>query len=165
MFLMLTLTVVISLFSVSINHPLVLGLTLILQTILIALICGNMASSLWFSYILFLVMVGGMLVVFMYMTSIASNEKFKFSTPLTILTLTMLFLLLICLNNLPYTQELVSMMKCSYNNNTTLNMILLKYTSPPLNLLLIFLMMYLFIAMIAIVKITEFKQGPLRQNN
>lgn len=61
---------------VNLRHPVGLGLTLILHTLLISCVTGLVGGTFWFSYILFLVFLGGVLVLFIYMTSLASNEKF-----------------------------------------------------------------------------------------
>lgn len=60
----------------SANHPVSLGLILILHTLLIRIVTGLTGGRFWFSYILFLVFLGGVLVLFIYITSLASNEKF-----------------------------------------------------------------------------------------
>jgi NADH-ubiquinone oxidoreductase chain 6 len=56
-----------------------MGLVLIVHTIRIGVVTGIMARNFWFSYILFLVFLGGVLVLFIYITRLASNEKFIFS--------------------------------------------------------------------------------------
>ena len=50
-----------------------MGLTLLIQTILVSIISGLITKTFWFSYILFLVFLGGILVLFIYVTSLASN--------------------------------------------------------------------------------------------
>jgi len=67
-----------SIFS-TIKHPLAMGLILLIQTIFICLLRGLLIKSFWFSYILFLIFIGGILVLFIYVTSLASNEIFSFS--------------------------------------------------------------------------------------
>nr|QNG56181.1 NADH dehydrogenase subunit 6 [Cucujus sp. MJ-2020] len=144
------------------NHPLSFGLILLSQTILISLISGMISSNFWYSYILFLIMVGGMLVLFIYMTSIASNEKFKFSSKLFILTsMTPLtyFLLLtdtFMINSVNYNEPSnSSLLNFSFSMN--------KYMNWPMNMLYSMIIIYLFITLIAVVKITNINYGPLRQ--
>nr|AXS66188.1 NADH dehydrogenase subunit 6 [Tenebrionoidea sp. 1 KM-2017] len=162
--MILMLNISLSFMLVFMNHPLIVGLILISQTLLISLICGNMTFTFWFSYILFLVMVGGMLIIFMYMTSIASNEKFKFKLTQTIPIMVVILVSLATFNNINYL--MINITKTSMNNQIIdLSTMLNKYSAIPLNIIMIFLMAYLFIVMIAIVKITDFKQGPLRQLN
>nr|AGO50137.1 NADH dehydrogenase subunit 6 [Kamimuria wangi] len=78
------------------NHPLAMGLMLLLQLFLVTLITGFMTQSFWFSYILFLVFLGGLLVLFIYVTSLASNEMFTLSTS-TLMSVVMLTFFIICL--------------------------------------------------------------------
>nr|ADD62154.1 NADH dehydrogenase subunit 6 [Takobia yixiani] len=74
---MLVLLVCVSLFFMFLSHPVSMGLTLIMHALLVGVTAGLLSGSLWFSYILFLVFLGGVLVLYIYMTSLASNEKFS----------------------------------------------------------------------------------------
>nr|UPX88652.1 NADH dehydrogenase subunit 6 [Hydraena nigrita] len=139
-------------------HPLSMGMILLIQTILISLITGYFFMNFWYSYILFIIMIGGMLVLFIYMTSVASNEKFKFSNKLLILTLVMMIImnLFMMMDNM-----YINMMNNNYN--MTLITSLIKFYNLPLMYTMLLMIIYLFITLIAVVKITEFKLGPLRQ--
>nr|YP_009937356.1 NADH dehydrogenase subunit 6 [Trigonopterus selaruensis]QNT26827.1 NADH dehydrogenase subunit 6 [Trigonopterus selaruensis] len=147
------------------NHPLSLGSVLLLQTIMIALLSGYLYMNFWFGYILFLVMVGGMLVMFIYMTSIASNEKFKLPKKLIPIMVIPLMVIL-PLINLFHDKFLIMQLNFSVNfmfqhKNNILN--LSQYFNYPSTFLLISLMIYLFLTLIAIVKITNKNSGTLRQ--
>lgn len=61
---------------INLNHPIRLGLVLIFHTLLIRAITGLAGGNFWFSYVLFLVFLGGVLVLFIYITRLASNEQF-----------------------------------------------------------------------------------------
>nr|AZF99007.1 NADH dehydrogenase subunit 6 [Megalodontes cephalotes] len=58
-------------------HPLFMVMMLIIYTMNICLISSNIFISSWYAYILFLVMMGGLLMSFTYMTSIIPNEILK----------------------------------------------------------------------------------------
>nr|YP_009185980.1 NADH dehydrogenase subunit 6 [Sepedophilus bipunctatus]ALO70928.1 NADH deshydrogenase subunit 6 [Sepedophilus bipunctatus] len=159
---MLTLNLCLSLLFYFLKHPLTMGLTLIIQTLIISMITGMYSLNYWFSYILFLIMVGGMLVLFIYMTSIASNEKFSFSLYLTTFTM---IILMITMTYLSLTKSfnwklglLNSMITYKFE------MLLIKFLEIPLLLIFILMIIYLLMTLIAIVKITNFKNGPIRQN-
>nr|YP_010254860.1 NADH dehydrogenase subunit 6 [Lissorhoptrus oryzophilus]QUA05799.1 NADH dehydrogenase subunit 6 [Lissorhoptrus oryzophilus] len=146
------------------NHPLSLGSILLLQTIISSLITGKFYYNYWFSYILFLIMIGGMLILFMYMTSVASNEKFKYSNFLMFLSLILIFMtfFILLLDNFPFLENKLNfnmMNKIFKNPNLSMN----KLLNFPNNLIFILLMIYLLITMIAVVKITKKNFGPLRQ--
>nr|QNJ33247.1 NADH dehydrogenase subunit 6 [Cnemoplites edulis] len=147
------------------NHPLSFGLILLLQTLSITLITGMMNYTFWFSYILFLIMVGGMLILFIYMTSVASNEKFKFSPKIFLLTLTMMIMstpLLISdktLTNMSNFCYELSKQSTTYENNLSLS----KFMNMPMNSNLMLIIVYLLITLIVVVKLTNVQHGPLRQ--
>nr|ALF04098.1 NADH dehydrogenase subunit 6 [Eucryptorrhynchus brandti] len=163
---MLLLSWMFSILFMFMNHPLSLGCILLIQTILISLASGFFYLNFWFSYILFLIMIGGMLVMFIYMTSIASNEKFNMPKK-TLLFCSIYFLLLVfilfTMDN--YFSNFLNLSMDSFqffyllNNNFSLS----KFFNYPGMFIMIFLMIYLLITLIAIVKIVGKYTGTLRQ--
>nr|YP_010728538.1 NADH dehydrogenase subunit 6 [Endochironomus tendens]WEF49779.1 NADH dehydrogenase subunit 6 [Endochironomus tendens] len=154
------------------NHPLSIGLMLMIQTMLIVMFSGMMTKSFWFSYSLFLIFLGGMLILFMYMTSIASNEEFKFKINFKNMILMMIYTMMIMLffiflnqnflffNNINNIEVLnLETMKMFFLEN---NFMLNKMYNFPMNLITIMLINYLFLTLIAVVKITNIFEGPLR---
>uniref|UniRef100_A0AAU8L4M2 NADH-ubiquinone oxidoreductase chain 6 n=1 Tax=Cyphochilus crataceus TaxID=1453293 RepID=A0AAU8L4M2_9SCAR len=167
---MLTMLMILSMIStitfIFLKHPMSMGFTLLIQTMTIALTMGFFNLNFWYSYILFLVMVGGMLVLFIYMTSVASNEKFTFSIKITLLIVFLIFISLFTLIMLdPYFSNINNLNSESLMNNSNFNLSLNKYLNPPMNMMLFTLIMYLLITLIAVVKITNIKSGALRQSN
>nr|UFZ13343.1 NADH dehydrogenase subunit 6 [Protohermes subnubilus] len=152
-----------------VNHPLAMGLILLLQTVMICLTSGLMVQTFWFSYILFLIMLGGMLILFIYMTSLASNELFSISMKTLMINL-MLFMILSIIfltdsfswiiNSMNFD---MSLFKTMINTENSAELIKL-YNFPTMNLTLL-LINYLFLTLIIIVKITNIFFGPLRQFN
>jgi hypothetical protein len=59
------------------SHPLAIGLNLLVSTFLIAFIIGAGGLRFWISYTLILILSGGLLVLFVYVSLLASNERFK----------------------------------------------------------------------------------------
>nr|YP_010022560.1 NADH dehydrogenase subunit 6 [Sarcophaga hervebazini]QOP39408.1 NADH dehydrogenase subunit 6 [Sarcophaga hervebazini] len=166
--ILMTLLLIFNFIFFNMKHPLAMGLTLLIQTTLICLTSGLMTKTFWFSYILFLVFLGGMLVLFIYVTSLASNEMFTFSIKLMMTTIIMFLLsiyILIFMDKnilMQYTNmEIKSMFNMdSYIMENSLS--LMKLYNYPTNLLTIMLMNYLLITLIAVVKITKMFKGPLR---
>nr|YP_009992955.1 NADH dehydrogenase subunit 6 [Zeugodacus cilifer]QNO34165.1 NADH dehydrogenase subunit 6 [Zeugodacus cilifer]WCB98356.1 NADH dehydrogenase subunit 6 [Zeugodacus cilifer] len=170
--LLYTSTLISSFIFIQMNHPLAMGLMLLIQTLQICLLTGLTAKSFWFSYILFLIFLGGMLVLFIYVTSLASNEMFSLSMKLTticLLTMTMLIFISLILDKMTTTTFLQNLeMTSLYNINmfTQENaMNLQKLYNFPTNIITILLMNYLLVTLIAVVKITKLFYGPLRQMN
>nr|YP_009709563.1 NADH dehydrogenase subunit 6 [Sinna extrema]QEX51411.1 NADH dehydrogenase subunit 6 [Sinna extrema] len=172
MFLMYLLisTSIIMLF---LNNPLSMGLMILMQTLMICLLSGMLIKTYWFSYILFLTFLGGLLVLFIYVSSIASNELFKLSFKMMIFMITSFFF--ICILKIIFFNNLSWMNLYSFNfdmekfnsfmlfNNNKIN--LNKIYNNQIYLLTIMMVIYLFITLLAIVKITNLFYGPLRANN
>nr|QEJ81409.1 NADH dehydrogenase subunit 6 [Lucidina sp. FM13] len=164
--ILLWLIMISSTMFIFMNHPMSMGLILLIQTSLMSLISSSMNQNSWFSYILFLMMVGGMLILFTYMNSIASNKMFKFNNNILIMfllmisvsllfTLTSSFDLLINFMN----SEMILM-----NNKNSFLLIMSKYINKPSLFVWITMIIYLLITLIATVKITMMKHGPLQKN-
>uniref|UniRef100_UPI0030010C84 NADH dehydrogenase subunit 6 n=1 Tax=Filchneria zhouchangfai TaxID=3111800 RepID=UPI0030010C84 len=172
MFYLITLTssLLLSLIFTQMKHPLAMGLMLLLQTICICLMTGFTTQSFWFSYILFLVFLGGLLVLFIYVTSLASNEMFTLSMHTTILTmimLTMSLMIITITDPLPLLTPHVNMEMSDiiqmnlYQEEASMS--LMKLFNQPTGFITLMLALYLFLTLIAVVKITMIFFGPLRQ--
>lgn len=115
---------------------------------------------------------GGILILFIYITSIASNEIFKFSINFKILFITFIFFTFILLFLIAFDFKilffnkilnidninLINIKNLFIENNLTLN----KLYNFPINIITILLINYLFLTLIATVKITNIFEGPLR---
>nr|YP_003848718.1 NADH dehydrogenase subunit 6 [Teinopalpus aureus]ADK66461.1 NADH dehydrogenase subunit 6 [Teinopalpus aureus]WKW76339.1 NADH dehydrogenase subunit 6 [Teinopalpus aureus]WLF86376.1 NADH dehydrogenase subunit 6 [Teinopalpus aureus]WLN31367.1 NADH dehydrogenase subunit 6 [Teinopalpus aureus] len=163
-----------SIFMFFLNHPLSMGLMIFLQTMLTCLLSGMLIHSYWFSYILFLVFLGGLLVLFIYVSSIASNELFSMNSfLLTTMIITFTFFLLLSIMfmynlywlNFYYNKEMNSMINSFifFNNENKIN--LSKLYNNQTYLLMMMLIIYLFITLVTVVKITNIFFGPLRSIN
>nr|YP_010303537.1 NADH dehydrogenase subunit 6 [Phyllonorycter ringoniella]ULF47727.1 NADH dehydrogenase subunit 6 [Phyllonorycter ringoniella] len=165
----------ISLIMIFINHPLFMGLLILTQTLLICLISGMMINSYWFSYILFLTFLGGLLVLFIYVSSMASNEMFSkifnmtFFILLTFMISCMLMMMIFKLNqmnwlNFNFNYEMNNMFYnfIHFNNENKINLTEL-YNSYSY-LMMLMMINYLFFTLIVVVKITNIFYGPIRSN-
>lgn len=128
-----------------------MGSILLINTIIIALITGSIILNFWYSYILFLVIIGGILILFLYITNVASNEKFKFSKKIIILIIPIIIFF--------FNFNIFFKKNLNFNIKSSL----MQYFSYPNNLLLVIIIIYLLITLIAVVKIINIKRGPLRQ--
>nr|YP_010688273.1 NADH dehydrogenase subunit 6 [Layahima elegans]WBR65480.1 NADH dehydrogenase subunit 6 [Layahima elegans] len=168
-FMLTSMNMIMSLNFIQIKHPLAMGLMLLIQTIIISLTCGLFTYSYWFAYILFLIMLGGMLVLFIYVTSLASNELFSFSmksliisiSVFSLMTITLLFLdnMMLLTSNL----EMIKMYpESNLSSENEISLIKL-YNNPTMNIT-IMMINYLLLTLIVVVKITNINYGPLRQS-
>nr|YP_010988775.1 NADH dehydrogenase subunit 6 [Paranaspides williamsi]WOR81145.1 NADH dehydrogenase subunit 6 [Paranaspides williamsi] len=149
------------------NHPLSMGLALLFQTCFICMTSGAMNLTFWFSYILFLIFLGGMLVLFIYVASLASNEMFKMSFSLFSFILLFSISLLLVFWFLDFLLFHINMLNPQYffSNYScqSPNQSLLSYAySPYIMFCTLFMVFYLLLTLILAVKITNNFQGPLR---
>nr|UFZ13781.1 NADH dehydrogenase subunit 6 [Neurhermes tonkinensis] len=167
--LMIIINIIITWNFTQVNHPLAMGLILLLQTIMICFSSGLLVQTFWFSYILFLIMLGGMLILFIYMTSLASNELFSISTKTLMINLMMISIMFLIfftdsfhwiINSMNFDMNLFKTLIYTENSSELLKL----YNFPTMNLTLL-LINYLFLTLIIIVKMTNIFFGPLRQFN
>nr|AVN67600.1 NADH dehydrogenase subunit 6 [Anallacta methanoides] len=160
----MSLSMMMSMLFTQMKHPLSFGMILLMQTVLITLISGNMTQNFWFSYILLLIFIGGMLILFIYVTSLASNEMIYMSTKMIISSMIILPLIFYFMkNNVYFMQNQETMNFMTTNNN--MNYSLMKIYNQPTSIITIMLALYLFLTLIAVVKIINIFKGPLRKMN
>nr|AVN67610.1 NADH dehydrogenase subunit 6 [Asiablatta kyotensis] len=162
---MMSLSMLLSIMFTQINHPLAMGLILLIQTVMISIISGILSQTFWFSYVLFLIFLGGMLILFIYVTSLASNEMFFLSTKIMMSSMFILMssFMILYLNKSPIIQN-QEMLNFIMLNNPIYTSITKLYNQPT-GIITILLASYLFLTLIAVVKIINIFKGPLRQMN
>nr|QJW33804.1 NADH dehydrogenase subunit 6 [Lymantria sugii] len=164
----------ISFMMLYLNNPLSMGLMVLLQTTLICLMSGMLIKTYWFSYILFLIFLGGLLVLFIYVSSIASNELFLTSYKMKTFFFMLLLMMIIMIMFFMFNEFLIMNMLMNsdminlYNlknlimDNKLNKMNLNKLYNNHTYMMMWMLMIYLFITLITVVKITNIFYGPLR---
>lgn len=131
-------------------------LTILIQRINLSMIIWINNKTAWFSFLLFLIFLGGLIVLFIYITRLASNEKFQpnwqehlfSSAPLLIIVI-----FIVTINP--------SILNKSIKIINTSTLIQLNFSFSliiPIRLVII----YLLITLIVVVKISSKIQGPLR---
>nr|YP_007626963.1 NADH dehydrogenase subunit 6 [Anopheles hinesorum]AFO73350.1 NADH dehydrogenase subunit 6 [Anopheles hinesorum] len=170
--IIMTICLIMSYIFMQMKHPLSMGLMLLIQTFLTCLITGIYVKTFWFSYILFLIFLGGMLILFIYVTSLSSNEMFSMSFSLLLISSTMILISLILffiLDKSLIEQFITNMeiQKLSIMNNLINENVLAlnKMYNFPTNLITLLLINYLFLTLLVTVKITKKFYGPLRPMN
>uniref|UniRef100_A0A903V479 NADH-ubiquinone oxidoreductase chain 6 n=1 Tax=Aedes aegypti TaxID=7159 RepID=A0A903V479_AEDAE len=172
MTLIMLISLITSFIFMQMKHPLAMGLMLLIQTFLTSLLTGMFVKTFWFSYVLFLIFMGGMLVLFIYVTSLSSNEMFSLSMKLFFLSLSMILMFIVF--SFFFDKSIISMF---INNNEMNNLFstnslmmedlisLNKMYNFPTNLITLLLINYLFLTLLVTVKITKKNYGPLRPMN
>lgn len=111
-----------------------------------------------------------MLVLFIYVASLASNEVFNFSTKLIIICIIIIFIfrfLTLIIDKINFSIFFnFEQTRLILNNSITENQHLIyKLYSFPTNFLTSLIINYLFFTLIVVVKVTRFFYGPIRNLN
>nr|YP_010390241.1 NADH dehydrogenase subunit 6 [Virpazaria ripkeni]UPV69721.1 NADH dehydrogenase subunit 6 [Virpazaria ripkeni]UPV69734.1 NADH dehydrogenase subunit 6 [Virpazaria ripkeni] len=95
------------------NTPMAYGGALIFLSLLMSMQISLMMSS-WYGFLLFLVYIGGMLILFMYMIMLSSNFVFTSTNPILAMTFSITFLFVMKMSS-NYLKSIlsVSMQQCS----------------------------------------------------
>uniref|UniRef100_UPI0030E386EB NADH dehydrogenase subunit 6 n=1 Tax=Poecilochirus mrciaki TaxID=3127720 RepID=UPI0030E386EB len=129
------------------SHPVSLIILLILSTLTASFIMTMIFKSSWFSLIFILVMLGGLLILFIYIASLASNEAFKMNK---IMYLTPFLLLMPIKTTPPMSSFEDSQLFLLYSYSSSLN-----------NCIAI---MYLLMTLLVVIDIISCYNAPLRSN-
>nr|QYF09662.1 NADH dehydrogenase subunit 6 [Ptilocnemus lemur] len=163
---MMMLSIMMSTLFMFMKHPMSSGMILLMQTMMVSLMTGIMVNNFWFSYILILSMMSGMLVLFIYMSSIASNEKFKTPTMMHAISFMLMSMLLmvIFLVEQVKTSKITNMKEMlSLNNEMILTLV--KFFNTYNMMMTILLVSFLLYTMMVINFIVNIYEGPLRNKN
>nr|AQP28451.1 NADH dehydrogenase subunit 6 [Promirotermes sp. A TB-2017] len=159
---MMSMSTMTSLMFTQMKHPLAMGLMLLMQTTMVCVISGTMYKSFWFSYILFMIMIGGMLVLFMYMTSLASNEMFSPSNKMMLATLMLLPGVTYLMPTVTNNKEMNSHEMIMENEITTTTTVMYNQMMGIMTTLLV---LYMLLTLIVVVNIINVSEGPLRHTS
>nr|YP_010736907.1 NADH dehydrogenase subunit 6 [Pediopsoides anchorides]WEP24781.1 NADH dehydrogenase subunit 6 [Pediopsoides anchorides] len=156
-FLLLKMMLLNSIILPIMKTPLSMGTTLIMQTIMATMLMNKMMLTAWFPMVTFLMMIGGMMVLFMYMSSIAANEKFKMNLNMTI----MLILMIIITEEFLMENQINEKQKMMYMEIQETYSMLKLYNKKSM-MITMFLVMFLLLTMVSVSKIVLHHKGPLR---
>nr|UAT98549.1 NADH dehydrogenase subunit 6 [Neoalcathous huangshanana] len=150
--------------SMMMKHPLSIGFMLIVQTTMLCINQSMTTKSPWYMYILFLTTVGGLMIMFMYMASIASNEKFKLNIMMMFMWILMNMMMLIIMN-MDMTMEMMN--KITNMKLEITEMMEEKSTSKffmmnKMNITMT-MMMILVLTMVSVTNISSTFEGPLKK--
>nr|ATZ70271.1 NADH dehydrogenase subunit 6 [Conus pseudonivifer]QUS92218.1 NADH dehydrogenase subunit 6 [Conus pseudonivifer] len=142
------------------SQPLSLGLVIMASTLFMCMVSG-MTTSAWYGYILFLIYVGGLLVMFAYVAALSPNVLFGGLTPLFSLIMfspiLFMFFYFYFFKDSPYLSFESSSSKLMY-----LKMYGVELISPYMISILIGLGVILLINLIVVAKICYYQQASLR---
>nr|YP_010348448.1 NADH dehydrogenase subunit 6 [Charcotia amundseni]UIN24690.1 NADH dehydrogenase subunit 6 [Charcotia amundseni] len=138
--------------------PLVLGLLVVLQSIMVGVMSYLSGASSWFSYILIMIFVSGMMIIFLYISSLSSNLVYNLNGGFILLVLMTMFVglnlsLLYVLNSWGFLSGLWDMDLFCY---------VYKLYSSWVISFTVLMMTYLLIVLFVVVKLSMVKNSPIR---
>lgn len=138
-----------------------MGVNLLFSTLILSLIIGLFHTSIWLSYALILVLLGGLLVIFVYVSLLASNETLiRINKIYSLIFFSSPALIFFIFN--PYQREVINF-KLNLNHSIKFNW-LTDFYSITLGSLTIFLLFYLLLTLLVVVYNTKNKHATLRRN-
>nr|DAC76919.1 TPA_asm: NADH dehydrogenase subunit 6 [Pseudomyrmex concolor] len=172
-FLMLTSLLLMSLLIMLIMfnkiHPIYLIINIVLYSILLSTKLSLMKKTYMYSIMLFLIMISGVLIIFLYFASLISNEKM-----INLKWMKLMYSVMVSLVITLYTwslyysfypiSECMEIKSINQIQQSMFNNLKLIYTYP-FNSVSILCMMFLLISMLSIIKIISWKSAPLRKIN
>lgn len=148
-------------------HPIYLLILIIIYRGIICFIISAWSYNFIYSIILFLIIIRGILIIFLYFSSLISNDQTKFSINIPLLlrfflNIIILFLIIKYLNYPIYNFNEISI-SFQLNNNIFNNTIYI-FSYPYRNITIICIL-YLLLTLFTIIKICSIKTSTLRKLN
>nr|YP_004934970.1 NADH dehydrogenase subunit 6 [Pielomastax zhengi]ADZ62112.1 NADH dehydrogenase subunit 6 [Pielomastax zhengi] len=166
---MLAMSMMSNIIFVTTSHPMFMIIMIITQTMAICTMSGMLMESFWMSYILLLIFLGGMMVLFVYITSIASNVNMSLDINRSYMTISMIVVIIMMMYFVDKTmlnQEIfnseTSVMGNEFFPKEMINQLMNMFNLPN-SILTMLVIIYLFITLTAVIKITNIKYGPIRK--
>nr|UYB78441.1 NADH dehydrogenase subunit 6 [Alectorobius microlophi] len=141
------LIVLTTLCFISSSHPMMMIMIMILSTLILNFYMYLYMKYSWFILMITLLILGGLLVIFLYITSLTPNKKFNFNKT---------FIIMI---------PLILVLKFEQIMNPSISHQIL-YLFTPLSLILLMLtIMYLMLTLISIMRIIKSSMAPMKSTN
>nr|NP_996549.1 NADH dehydrogenase subunit 6 [Ornithodoros porcinus]BAD12479.1 NADH dehydrogenase 6 [Ornithodoros porcinus] len=141
------LLMMISIWFIASNHPISMILILIFSTLLMNFCVYSHLKNTWFPLMVTLLILGGMLTIFLYITSLTPNKKFyMIKTPILLSFVTLLI-------------NTKSSLFMNFWQNQVFNM----FANSPM--ILIIMVFYLLLTLIAIMMMIKAAMAPMKSLN
>nr|QUO99345.1 NADH dehydrogenase subunit 6 [Melanaphis sacchari] len=144
------------------KSPISSNLIILIQTMTLTMMINMIMKTSWISLMIFILYIGGLMIIFLYISSIAFNElninkNYKKFFLKLIFTLMLIFYIKLNLNleNFSFENKFIF-----EDNYYLMNMFML-----PNNLMIYFIMLILFFMLILIIWMLKINKGPIRQKN
>jgi len=133
---------------IRIKNPISLGICLILLVCLYRVYLTSLFKNSWFSILFLLLVLGGLLVIFIYIARLSSNEDFSFNKNLFILIIIAILLF-------PSTKKSINLFKDKYLRTMYIIENLTRIA---------FVLTYIIVVLLIVVNLLKKVNSPLRSN-
>nr|QBG38592.1 NADH dehydrogenase subunit 6 [Acropyga donisthorpei] len=172
--MMITTSLLIILFMQMINmmnfNPIMIMINMLMYSLLTCMYISEWKSNFLYSIILFLIMISGLLIIFLYFSSLISNEQMNFKINKLlffnlILNIIIFYILNSIFNFLPFSMKKFNFSEITliYKFNEMNYQNILNLYEYPYSNLTIISMLYLLISLFMIIKICSIKSSTLRK--
>nr|YP_010414156.1 NADH dehydrogenase subunit 6 [Acyrthosiphon caraganae]URQ84752.1 NADH dehydrogenase subunit 6 [Acyrthosiphon caraganae] len=144
------------------KSPISSNLIILIQTMTLTMMINLINKTAWISFMVFILYIGGLMIIFLYISSIAFNEL-NISKNYKNMIYKIIFMSL----TLFYLKLSLNMENMTYENKFMFedNFYLLNMFTLPNNLLIYMIMFILFFMLILIIWMLKINKGPIRQKN
>nr|QQQ88656.1 NADH dehydrogenase subunit 6 [Hyalella tiwanaku] len=153
----LSISVVLACMFTQVSSPLGLAVIVVMFSLFISMNMSLICSTSWFSLLLFMLFLSGMMIIFIYVCSLASNETHFYS--FSVIYLVLIFMVLIMFS--PVINSLMTVGSDLLSKTDTC-ILMHKVYSFSVYLFTLALIIYLLITLIVAVKICMVSDGPVR---
>nr|AGN73956.1 NADH dehydrogenase subunit 6 [Pterocomma pilosum]AGW80610.1 NADH dehydrogenase subunit 6 [Pterocomma pilosum] len=144
------------------KSPLSSNLIILIQTMTLTMMINLINKTAWISFMIFILYIGGLMIIFLYISSIAFNElninkNYK----------NMIFKLMLIIMMINFFKNSFNMENLNYENKFMYedNFYFLNMFMLPNNLMIYMIMIILFFMLILIIWLLKINKGPIRQKN
>nr|YP_010977779.1 NADH dehydrogenase subunit 6 [Nurudea zhengii]UYG49506.1 NADH dehydrogenase subunit 6 [Nurudea zhengii] len=154
------LNLMLSMIFIILKSPLKSNLILLIQAMSLTMMINLINKTSWISFMIIILYIGGLMIIFLYISSIAFND-----INILLNYKNMIMKLMIMSILMYFMKSLLLMENFKFNNNYLFedNFFMINMFNSPNNMMLYFIMMILFIMLILIIWLLKFNKGPIRQ--
>nr|DAZ91365.1 TPA_asm: ND6 [Pandorites podoceroides] len=141
--------------------PLMLATLIILIVCMVAIFTYSLTTTSWLSFIFFMLFISAMMIIFIYVASLASNEFITTSMPLPFVFIFLFSFLFLNPSTLLEDLTFFSVSTSITDATLTPNLMMKIYT-PYISILSMFMIIYLFVALVVVAKNSSISKSPMR---
>uniref|UniRef100_A0AB39AH94 NADH dehydrogenase subunit 6 n=1 Tax=Uroleucon sp. TaxID=2939227 RepID=A0AB39AH94_9HEMI len=160
--IILLINLIMAIILTMMKSPISSNLIILIQTMTLTLMINLINKTAWISFMIFILYIGGLMIIFLYISSIAFNElninknyKNLIFKIFFLSLMLLMFKLSMNIENMNYENKFIF-----EDNFYLLNMFIM-----PNNLMIYLIMFILFFMLILIIWMLKINKGPIRQKN